>query len=78
MKRHVPEIVAAILLCLAVFFSYAARVPISLPLVGTGSVAVSSPDDFSADLVAVPMLHIRWPQFPNFGIGLCTNEEYTQ
>lgn len=78
MKRNVLEIVAAILLCLAAFFSYAARVPISLPLIGTGSVAASSPDAWSPNLIQIPTLQIRWPQFPNFCVGLCTREEYLQ
>lgn len=76
MKRHVLEIVAAILLGLAAFFSYAARVPISSPLIGTGFVALSSPDDWPPDLIAIPKLRITWPQFPNLCVGLCTREEY--
>lgn len=78
MKHHVVEIVAAILLCLAAFFSYAARVPISLPLVGTGSGAAPTSEAFTPALVSIPKLEIRWPQFPNFCVGLCTREEYLQ
>ena len=78
MKRHVLEIVAAILLSLAAFFSHASRVPISLPLIGTGSGVASSPDAWSLDFVAIPKLHIRWPKFPNLCVGLCTREEYLQ
>jgi len=77
-KRHVLEIVAAILLCLAVFFSYAAMVPISLPLVGTGSGAAPTSEALAPALVSIPKLGIRWPQFPNFCVGLCTREEYLQ
>lgn len=78
MTRHVLEIVAAILLCLAAFFSYAARSPISLPFIGTESVVAYSPNAWSLDLVAIPKVRIRWPQFPNLCAGLCTNEEYLQ
>jgi hypothetical protein len=77
-NRHVLGLVGAILLCLAAFFSYAARVPTSLPLIGTGSGVASSPDAWSPDLVAIPTLHISWAQFPSFCVGLCTNEEYLQ
>ena len=78
MKRHVLEIVASILLCLAAFFSYAAQTPVSLPRIGTGFVALSSPDDWPPDLIAIPKLRIRWPDFPNLCVGLCTREEYLQ
>ena len=78
MKRHVVEIGAAILLCLAAFFSYAARVPTSLPLVGTGSGAAPTSEELVPALVSVPKLEIRWPQFPNLCVGLCTREEYLQ
>jgi len=77
-KRHALELVGAILLCLAAYFSYAARAPISSPLIGTGFVALSSPDDWPPDLIAIPKLRIRWPQFPNLCVGLCTREEYLQ
>jgi len=77
-KRHVLELVGAILLSLAAFFSYATRVPMSLPLIGTGSGVASSPDPCSPDLIAIPTLQIRWPQFPDSCVGLCTNEEYPQ
>ena len=73
MKRHVLEIVAAILLCLAAFISYETEAPFSL-----GSEASSSPDAWSPDVAASSMLHIRWPQFPNLCVGLCTREEYLQ
>lgn len=78
MKRHVLGIVAAVLLCLAAYLAYAAPVPISVPLIGTGSVAVSSPDVWPLDLLAIPKLRITWPQFPNLCVGLCTREEYLQ
>ena len=78
MKRHALELVGAILLCLAAFFSYAAKVPILSTVIGTGSVALSSPDDGPPDLFAIPMLHIRKPQFPNLCVGLCTREDYLQ
>jgi len=77
-KRHLLEILAGILLGLAAFFSYAARVPISSPLIGTGSVALSNPDDWPLDFLAIPKPRIRWPQFPNLCVGLCTREEYLQ
>ena len=77
-KRRVLEIVAGILLGLAAYFSYAARVPISSPVIGMGSVALSSPDDWPPDFLAIPKLGIRWPQFPNLCVGLCTREEYLQ
>jgi len=77
-KRHVLEIVGAILLCLAAFFSYAAMGPISLPLIGTGSGVALSPDALTSYFTAIPTLRMRWPQFPNFCIGLCTREEYLQ
>jgi len=76
--RHVLEIVAAILLGLPAFFSYGAKVPIPSPLIGMESVAASSPDAWSLDFVAIPKLHIKWPQFPNLCVGLCTREEYLQ
>ena len=76
MKRHVLEIVAVILLCLAAFFSYAARVPISLPFIGRGSSVAPISDALSPALVSIPKLRIRWPQFPNLCVGLCTREEY--
>ena len=38
----------------------------------------SSPDAWSPDVAASSMLHIRWPQFPNNCVGLCTREEYLQ
>jgi len=75
-KRHVVEIVAAILLCLAAFFSYAARVPTSLPLVGTGSGAAPTSEELVPALVSIPKLEITWPQFSNFCVGLCAREEY--
>ena len=78
MKRHVVEIVAAILLCLAAFISYEIEAPFSLALIGTGSMVSSSPDAWSPDVAASFMLHIRWPQFPNLCVGLCTREEYLQ
>ena len=78
MRRHVLELVGAVLLCLAAYFSYATRVPISLPFIGTASVVASSPDAWPADLIAIPMLQIRWPHFPNLCVGLCTREEYQQ
>ena len=78
MKRHVLEIVTAILLGLAAFFSYAARVPILSPVIGTGSVALLCPDDWPSDLLAIPKLRITWPQFPNLCVGLCTREDYLQ
>jgi hypothetical protein len=77
-KRHVLELVGAILLCLTAFFSYAERVPISLPFIGTASVVASSPDDWPPDFLAIPKLRIRWPQFPNLCVGLCTREDYLQ
>lgn len=76
MKRHVLELVGAVLLCLAAFFSYAAMAPISQPLVGTGSGAAQTSDTLAPALVSIPKLGIRWPQFPNFCFGLCTREEY--
>lgn len=78
MKRHALELVGAILLCLAAYFSYAARAPISSPLIGAGSVAASSPAAWSLEFVAIPKLRISWPQFPNLCVGLCTREEYLQ
>ena len=78
MKRHVLEIVAGILLGLATFFSYAARVPITSPLIGTRSVALSSLGDWPPDFLAIPKLRIKWPQFSNLCVGLCTREEYLQ
>lgn len=78
MRRHALELVGAILLCLAAYFSYAARAPISSPPIGTASVAASSPDAWSLDLLGIPKLRIRWPQFPNLCVGLCTREEYLQ
>ena len=78
MRRHVVELVGAILLCLAAFFSYAARIPMSLPLIGTESVAASRPEAWSPDWIAIPKLRIRWPHFPNLCVGLCTREEYLQ
>ena len=78
MKHHVLEITAAILLGLAAFFNYAARGPISSPVIGTGSVAASSLDAWSLDLLAIPKQRITWPQFPNLCVGLCTREEYLQ
>ena len=78
MKRRVLEIVAGILLGLAAYFSYAARVPISSPVIGTGSVALSSPAAWSLEFVAIPKLRISWPQFPNLCVGLCTREDYLQ
>jgi hypothetical protein len=77
-KLHVLELVGAILLCLAAFFSYATQVPMSLPQIGTGSGVASSPDAWSSDLTSISTLRFRWPQFPNFCVGLCTNEEYLQ
>jgi hypothetical protein len=77
-KRHVLELVGALLLCLATFFSYAAMGPISLPLVGTGSGAAPTSEALAPALVSIPKLGIRWPQFPNFCVGLCTREEYLQ
>ena len=76
MKRHVLEIVAWILLGLAVFFSYMAMGPISLPLVGTGSGVAPTSDALAPALVSIPKPGIRWPQFSNFCVGLCTREEY--
>ncbi len=78
MKRHVLELVGAILLCLAAYLAYAARVPISVPLIGTESVVASSQDDWPPDLIAIPKLRITWPQIPNLCVGLCTREEYLQ
>ena len=76
--RHVLEILAAILLCLAAFFSCAAQILISQPLVGTGSGAAQTSDTLAPALVSIPKLGIRWPQFPDFCFGLCTREEYLQ
>ena len=78
MKRHVLELVGAILLCLTAYFAHAALVPISMPLIGTGSVAASSPDAWSLDFLVIPKLRIKWPQFSNLCVGLCTREEYQQ
>lgn len=78
MKRHVLELVVAILLCLTTYLAYTARVPASVPLIGTGSVSAFSPDAWSLYLVAIPKLRITWPQFPNLCVGLCTREEYLQ
>ena len=78
MKHHVLEIVAGILLGLATFFSYAARFPMSLPLIGTESVVASRPEAWSPDWIAIPKLRIRWPDFPNLCVGLCTREGYLQ
>jgi hypothetical protein len=75
-KRQLLELVGAILLYPASFFSYATQIPISLPLLGTGSGLASNPDPLAPDPVAI--LRIRWPQFPNFRVGLCTNQEYLQ
>ena len=78
MKRHVLELVGAVLLCLAAFFSFAGKAPISLPLVGTGSSVAPTSDALAPALVSIPKLGISWPQFPNFCVGLCTREEYLQ
>ncbi|MGA8043499.1 MAG: hypothetical protein WCA37_11910 [Terracidiphilus sp.] len=78
MKRHVLELVGAVLLCPAAFFSYAARSPISLPMIGTGSGVASSPDAWPAGLFVIPTLRMKWSQLPNFCVGLCTNKEYLQ
>ena len=78
MKHHVLELVGAVLLCLTVYLAYAARVPISLPLIGMESLAASSPDAWFPDLIAIPMLHIGRPQVTNLCVGLCTREEYQQ
>jgi len=77
-KRHVLEILAAVLLSLAAFFSYAARVPILLPMIGQRSGFASTSDASPPALVSIPKLQIKWPQFPNFCVGLCTREEYFQ
>ena len=78
MKRHVLEFVTAILLGLAAFFSYAAKVPILSTVIGTGSVALFCPDDWPPDFLAIPKLRIKWPQFSNLCVGLCTREDYLQ
>jgi hypothetical protein len=77
-KRHVVEILGALLLCLAAFFSDAAQTPVSLPRIEGGSVALSRPDDWPPDFLANSKLHIRWPQYPNLCVGLCTREESLQ
>ena len=78
MKRHALKLVGAILLCLTASLAYAARVPMSLPLIGTESVVALRPAAWSLDLFAIPKLRISWPRFPNFCVGLCTREEYLQ
>ncbi len=78
MKRHVLELAGAILLCLGAYFTYAARAPIALPLIGTGSGVAPTSDALAPALITIPKLRVRWPQFPNFCVGLCTNEEYLQ
>lgn len=72
-KRHLLELVGATLLCLAAFFSFAAPVPISPPILGTGSGVASNPDRLAPDPVAI--LQVSWPQFPIFCVGHCTNQE---
>ena len=76
MKRHVLEILGAILLGLAAYFAYAVLAPISLPLSGTGSGVAPTSDVLTPALITIPKPRVRWPQFPNFCLGLCTNEEY--
>jgi hypothetical protein len=77
-KRHVLEILGAIRLCLAAYLANAARVPISLPLIGMQSGMASSPDALAPELITIPKLRVRWPQFPNLCVGLCASEEYLQ
>jgi len=77
-KRHVLELVGAVLLCLATFFSYPAQIPISLPLIGTGSGVAPNSDALAPVLVSIPELTIRWRQFSNFCVGLCMRQEYLQ
>jgi len=77
-KRHVLELVGAILLCLAAYIGLSMRVPMPSPLIGTRSGLAWNPGPWSPDFVALPTLRIRWPQFPNLCVGLCTNEEYPQ
>jgi len=77
-KRHLLEILAAILLSLAAFFSYAAQNPISLPFIGTGSGLAPTSDALAPALVSISKLGIRWPEFPNFCFGLGTRKEYLQ
>lgn len=78
MKRHVVEILGAILLCLAAFFSYAAQTPVALPLIGTGSGVASTSEALAPALITIPKSRVRWLQFSNFCVGLCTREEYLQ
>ena len=78
MKRHVLELVGAILLCLAAFFGYSMGFRISLPAVGMGSGVTVNTDELAPDPIAFRAPQIRWPKFRTFCAGLCTNEEFLQ
>ena len=66
------KFVGAILLSLAAFFAYAARFPIRCPLSERDRVLHRLRTRWLRRLVSLPKLQIRWPQLPNFCVGLCT------
>lgn len=76
-KRHVLEISGAVLLGVVVYLSYSVASFLLPPL----SLFGSSAETFY-DLAPEPIWLCRWqlssPRFPQFCLGLCTNEEFQQ
>jgi hypothetical protein len=74
-RRHVLELCGAILLCLAAYLGCSLGFRFSLPAIGMRSGVTSYPFEWTADRIELPAWHITYPTFPNFCLGLCTNEE---
>lgn len=78
MRRHVLELCGAILLCLGAYLGYSCGFRFSLPAIGIGSGVTSDRFEWTADRIELPAWHFAYPTFPNFCLGLCTNEEFLQ
>lgn len=77
-RRHVLELCGAILLCLAAYLGCSLGFRFSLPAIGMRSGVTSYRFEWTADQIELPAWHITYPTFPNFCLGLCTNEETLQ
>jgi hypothetical protein len=76
MKRHVVEVFAGLVLCLAAYlsFSIASSLP-ALSLIDRGSRTDATFSDLALDWRAFPTWRLKWPKLSTFCAGLCTDEE---
>jgi len=75
-KRHVVEVCAGLVLCLAAYLSYSIASSLRVwSLVEPGSGIDATFSDLAPDWINLPAWRLKWPKLRTFCAGLCTDEE---